>query len=390
MILHIKRVICLIFIFIILIPVSIKAEEIDINKFTQEIENTDEMKSLMEEIKRIGNDNEVIRNLDLKEYIENKNSGKEESYFSQIVDGIKDIFFKKIKVTLSIILLILVVALITSLITNLENSIGGKSVNSIAYYSSFAIIVSLIGISFESGVTIVLSTVDIVTNFIKVLTPTVITMLISSGAISEAATFSPIIMGSIALCVYIYKFIIIPLIVIGFVLNFINALSDDIKLDRFSDLIKKTVIVIQGIMIVLFIGIITIRGITSTTIDQVTIKTVKFAMDKLIPVVGGALSDAIATVAGYSILIKNSVTVFGLIVLIVILIVPVVNIFVISILYKIAAAIIEPVSDKKLVNLLDKTSETFSLLMGTLIVISIMSFIICAIILTAGRAILGG
>lgn len=49
-----------------------------------------------------------------------------------------------------------------------------------------------------------------------------------------------------------------------------------------------------------FVGIMTVRGITSKSIDEVTAKTAKFAVDNFVPVVGKSLSDAVATVAGYS------------------------------------------------------------------------------------------
>ena len=78
-------------------------------------------------------------------------------------------------------------------------------------------------------------------------------------------------------------------------------------------MVKKSTVWLQGIILTIFVALLTIRGITSSTIDAVTLKTAKFTIDNFIPIVGKSFSDAISSVAGYSLIIKNAIGSIGLI-----------------------------------------------------------------------------
>ena len=131
-------------------------------------------------------------------------------------------------------------------------------------------------------------------------------------------------------------------------MQFVNNISDDYKISKLTKLINQWALWIQGIIMTIFIAIITIRGITATTIDQVTVKTAKFAVDNFVPIIGKCLSDAISSVAGYSILLKNSLSALGLILIILIMALPILKVFILAMMYKFTAAMIEPISDKSL------------------------------------------
>ena len=65
----------------------------------------------------------------------------------------------------------------------------------------------------------------------------------------------------------IYKTIIIPLILISFVLQFVNNISTEYKISNLCKLTKQVTVWIQGIILVTYIGFLAVRGITSSTID---------------------------------------------------------------------------------------------------------------------------
>ena len=113
-------------------------------------------------------------------------------------------------------------------------------------------------------------------------------------------------------------------------LQFANNISTEPKLSNLCGLIKKSTVWIQGFIITVFIGVLTIRGISSSTIDAVTLKTTKFTIDNFIPIVGKSLSDAISSVAGYSLIIKNAIGSIGLIVIILIIIYPIIKVNIVN------------------------------------------------------------
>ena len=67
-----------------------------------------------------------------------------------------------------------------------------------------------------------------------------------------------------------------------FVLEFVNNISDDdYKVSNLSNLLRKSALWVQGIFMTVFIAIITIRSIAAKSLDLVTMKTAKFAVDSL-------------------------------------------------------------------------------------------------------------
>jgi len=221
------------------------------------------------------------------------------------------------------------------------------------------------------------------------LIPVLLMLVASVGGITEAAVMDPIIIGAINIGARIFVDFIIPLILLSFVLQFVNNLSDEYKISNLTKLLNQIALWCQGIIMTVFIGIITIRGITSKTLDAVTAKTAKYAVDNFIPVVGKCLSDAISTVAGYSLLLKNALSTVGLIILLFIVIYPIIKIVVLALVYKLTAALIEPISDSRLVKTINSAGDSLILIMSCLISVSVMFFIMISIIATAGKVLIG-
>ena len=239
--------------------------------------------------------------------------------------------------------------------------------------------------SFYIGVDIAKSAINQMTGFMVALIPVLITLVASVGGFVEAAVMDPVIIGAITVSSNLFMYIIIPVISMSFVLQFVNNLSLDYKIDKLTKLLNQGALWTQGIIMTIFIGVITIRGITSKTIDQVTVKTAKFAVDNFVPIVGKSLSDAISTVAGYSVLLKNALSSLGLVVIIAMLLFPIVKLIIMIVLYKLTAALIEPISDGRLVNCINSAGDSLILIMSCLICVSIMFFIMISIVASAGR-----
>lgn len=211
-----------------------------------------------------------------------------------------------------------------------------------------------------------------------------------AGGFSQAVALDPFVLGSVILIPKIYTNIIIPLILMEFVLEFANNLSEEHKISSLCGLVKQCIIWLQGIILTAFIALLTIRGITSSTLDAVTLKTAKFAIDNFIPIVGKTFSDAIASVAGYSLIIKNAISSIGLLVIVLILLYPIIKLMMITFIYKLSAALIEPISDSRITKSLEAAGSSMVLIISCVLTISLIFFILIAIMAQAGSFVVGG
>ena len=136
-----------------------------------------------------------------------------------------------------------------------------------------------------------------------------------------------------------------------------------------------------GIILVVFIGITTIKGLTGAAIDGLSFKTAKFTVDKMVPVIGGMFSETLDTLMACSLIVKNAVGVVGLILLVCALAAPLATLIVNLFLLKFAAAVAEPFSDERCVAMLSSMGNTVMLLFVTLLTCVAMAFIVITLLM---------
>ncbi len=394
-----KRLFCLLVILACFLPifksdVAIASEKSFANNTNIEdvIEESEkEISNLYEYIINMKDDIEILNDLDPKEYVKSimTHGSEGTSIGKTIFKNIISFILREIVLVFSGISTVIIIAVICSLIQNLQNSFSNQSLSNIAFYACYALLIIILSKTFLIGIEIAKETIKELNNFLLVLIPVISTLLLSAGGVSQVATLDPIIILLTNIGPTFYLNILIPIILLGFMLQFANNISNNFKI---SNLIKHTnqiVLWAQGIFITFFISMLTIRGLTAETLDIVTAKTAKFAVDNFVPIVGKAISEAIATVAGYSILLKNAVSSLGLIIVIAIVVVPIIKIFIMSTLYKLTAAIIEPISDSRIVSAVGSVGDSLILIMSCVIVVSVLFFVMISIIASAGKLIIG-
>lgn len=138
-------------------------------------------------------------------------------------------------------------------------------------------------------------------------------------------------------------------------------------------------------MLTVFVGAAGIQSIASAGADGLTVKLTRFATSNLIPVVGGILSESVETVMNCSVLIKNSVGVLGVICLVVIAAGPLLKIAAVLIIFRLTAAVAEPVSEPRVVQCLSELANSLSVLFSMLAAATVMFVIVLTIVINAGN-----
>ena len=102
-----------------------------------------------------------------------------------------------------------------------------------------------------------------------------------------------------------------------------------------------------------------------------------------IPGVGDVLSGAGSVVIGTATVVKNAIGVAGLIFLIIIVAIPILKLIIVSFMYRFAAGIIQPVSEKRIVNSVEIIADALVMLIRIMMTSMILFFITIAIICVA-------
>ncbi len=381
-----KKII-LVLIFMLCFCSSVKAEAV----VMQNSGESAQIEQLYNYISNMKSKYELLNDVDAKTYVQDyMKSGDGKISGKKVINAVASYMLRELQASFKILASLVLIAIICSLLTNLQKAFSSEGLSNIAYFTCYSILIIILSKCFYMGVDAARSSISDMTNFMNALMPVLIMLLAGVGGIVQAAVMDPIVLGTITISANLFMDIIIPLICFSFVLQFVNNISEEYKIDKLTKLLNQVVLWGQGLVITLFIGVMTVRGITSKTIDQVAERTAKFAVDSFVPVVGKSLSDAISTMAGYSLLMKNSLSSLGLIIVVVIMLFPIIKLLVMALMFKLTAALIEPISDSRLVNCISSAGSSMILISSCLICVSVMFFIMIAIVAAAGKMALGG
>jgi len=353
--------------------------------------NDKQVEGLYEYITNMKTEYELLDDINIKDYVNSYiKTGKDPISFDKLLKALITYSMKEVAASMKFMAILIVLAIVCALLSNLESAFSNDSVTNIAFFACYAILIIIMAKSFYVGVEIARASIVKMSEFMMALMPVLLMLLASVGGVTEAVVVDPIIVGVITVSSKIFIGVIIPIICMSFVLQFVNNISSDYKINKLSKLFNQIALWAQGIIMTVFIGIITIRGISAKTMDVVAVKTSKYVIDNFVPIVGKSLSDAVSTVAGYSLLLKNALSSIGLIIILVIIAYPVIKILMMVLIYKLTAALIEPISDSRLVNCIGAAGDSLILIMSSLIGVSVMFFILISIIASAGKVAMGG
>lgn len=367
-----KKII-LIFILVLSLPCQVLAEneqatEEEIMKSTQEKFNISVFIQQAEEYT-----GEYFENLDLRDILNQAVQGKVNN--KNIYQKVIKLFGKEVTSSLKILISILVIIVIHGILKSITDSLENSNVSQIIYFVQYILIVTLIMSNFTEIIKLVKETASNLVGFINILIPLLFTLMVYTGNIATSTVIQPIILFVTNLAGNAISEILIPIVLIIVVFSIISKISDKVQVDKLSKLLKSGVVWALGIVLTIFVGVVSLEGSLSSSIDGLTAKTAKAAVSTVIPVVGKVLGDVVDSVLGCGVILKNAVGFVGVIVLLSICLAPIIKITTLSIVYSLASAIIQPVADDKIVKILDEMGGVFKLLVGILCALSVILII---------------
>lgn len=317
--------------------------------------------------------NDVLKDIDIQELLNNAIKGELDT--NQLLKNIFPLLGTEIKESLKVMGSILIIVLIHSVLKSISDNLNNKSVAQITYYVQYILIATVIMTNFSSIITLTKEAVGNMISFIQLLFPLLMTLMLASGSVVSVNLVQPIILFIINLISNIFQSIIIPIILVGTALAIVSKISDRIQIDKLSKFLKSSSVWVIGILLTIFVGVLSIEGTLGSSVDGITAKTAKAAVSSFIPVVGKVLGDAVDTVIGCSAILKNAIGIVGVIVVIAICITPILKLAIITIIYHLTAALCEPIADSKIVSLITQMADTFKILLAILCSISVMLII---------------
>ncbi len=175
--------------------------------------------------------------------------------------------------------------------------------------------------------------------------PLLLTMMAAVGGSSGSAIMQPAVVASASAMTGLIQQVTLPLATAAGVLTMLCHLGEGLRLDRLSAFTQQCAAWTLGVCFTVFIGVLSARAVTAAAIDGVTLRTAKYAVSNLVPVVGGLFADTVDTLIGSGMLVQSALGVTGLILIGAYTLTPLCQTAAAALLYRLASALLQPVSD---------------------------------------------
>lgn len=294
---------------------------------------------------------------------------------SNIYKKILNLLGSEIKTGIRSLISILIIIIIHSILKSVGESLENDNISKLIYYVQYIAIVTIVMGNFSDIINLVKETTVNLVGFMNTLIPVLISLMLYTGSATTTSILEPIILFMINFIGNLIQDILIPVILIITSISVVSKISDKIQIEKISKFLKSSTTWLLGIILTVFVGVVSLEGTLSSSVDGITAKTAKTIVSSSIPVVGKILGDVVDSVLGCGVILKNAVGFLGVIIIIGICILPILKLAVLTFSYKLVASISEVIADAKIVKLLDEISEIFKILFAILVTISFMVII---------------
>ena len=276
-----KKIVIILILFILIPKYTFAENEIDTISIIEKQESAFGIKDFLKECENYAPD--YVKDLDIKNIFNSSITGKIDN--QKILKKILKQFGYGTADALKIFVNMLIIVLIHSLLKSLTDGLENGSVSQIVYYVQYILIVTIIMASFSEILTIITEAIDNMVGFAESLVPLLITLMLYTGSITTSGVLEPILLFLIEFTASFIRIIIVPIISLITILIIISKISDRVQINKIAKFMKSSVVWTLGIILTVFIGIVSLEGSLTSAVDGVTAKTAKAAVSSLIPVV---------------------------------------------------------------------------------------------------------
>ena len=265
----------------------------------------------------------------------------------------------------------------------------GSSVSQMAENACFLVLAAALAADLRVYLQEADSTVSRMAELMQVLFPMLLTLLAAVGATSGAALFKPAVAAASGTMTALARGVSLQLAVGVAVVTLLDYLSPRMRLSKLSALLRSLSGWTLGAAFTVFIGVTAMQGLTAAAADGVGIRAAKYAVDNLVPVVGGMFADTMDTLVGCAMLVKNALGVTGLFLLLSVAGAPLLRMLGAVMAYRLCAALLQPAVPERVSGMIHDFSDVLMLLFIIELSVGAMFLLLVAQMLAVGNLTVG-
>lgn len=300
--------------------------------------------------------------LSFREIMEKIVSGNLEEVVHAGLVSVRDALFSEIRTNTGLMGQIVVLALVGAIFSNFSGIFGSGHVSETGFYVVYLLIMTFLAASFFASVTVADSVSRNLLEFMQALLPAYfLTVAMAGGAVTSSAMCG-FTFGAVGLVQAVLTGVLIPLMRVYMMLVLAGNLYKEDMISKLTELLRQAILWAVKTMFGVIVGFHVIQGLVLPQADALK-NASAMRLAQMIPGIGSGAGAVSQIIMGSGILIKNTAGAAAVVVLLFMAAVPLMKLFVLMVLYYMAAAVMQPVCDKRLVSCVSEVAAGHGMLL---------------------------
>lgn len=338
--------------------------DLDLDSITRFLRGTDEM-----------------RGFDFRKMLKEALSGDYTALWQYIRDAASSALFSDSDSFRKGYMYVILLAVMAAVFTNISSIFGEQQLSGTGFFLIYLSMAVIILQTFQICADSLKESLNHLMEFMQILAASFsITVGLSNGSGSASGIYMALLLG-VWLIETVFVCILLPMVHLYMVMIILDHLSEEPFLGKFAELLKNGF----GWIIKTVLGIVTgmnfVQGLIGPAADSLK-RTVAGRTAEAIPGIGDALAGTANVIAGTAALIRNGIGVAGMLICILICLVPMIRFFTFMFLFRIGAAMLEPITDRRIADTLTGAGWGYGMLLHLTFGSGILFLISLAVVIT--------
>ena len=307
--------------------------------------------------------------------------------YQTVFKYVGSLLFAEVKSRLPALLSLLSVLLLCSLLGCLNTERLGSGVGEIVHFVGYAAIVTTVTALCYSLVSSALSAVDKVSAVVQAVFPALLALMISTGATAQAALYSPTALFIDGFTTIFIKNFTFPCVLAMLALSVVSNITKTVKLKGFIDFLSGIMKWGIGLAATVFSLFLTVKGISGGLADGVTIRTLKYALNSSVPLVGGILSGGADVVVAAASLVRGALGLTTLVIVFGVVLMPVIKIAALTLALRVVNAVAQPFSSDRVYSFINSAVSVLHHALAGLLLATLMYVVTIIMIVLSVQAV---
>lgn len=303
--------------------------------------------------------------------------------FNDIVGLLKSLFQKKVELPIKSSVTVLIFILLSAFLQSLKAE-SDDSVNMIYSTATALLVATVVLVKLTSTVSLASMAISVASNFVYAFIPVFCSIVVASGGITTGFSTNTTLLILAQGLSFISSNAFMPIVNCYLALGVTSSLRYELNLDKLLSSLKKIITTCISFVSGVFVSVLSVKTAVAGRADMLGLRSIRFAINSVVPVIGSSISEGLLSIQAYSSLIKSSVGIVGVMAVVLVFLPSIIEVVLWRISLTLCVIVSDIFGDKSVSAVLNAFLNTLLLINVILILSMVTTVISFGILIAAG------